>query len=132
MAGSCQPPEPTANGSQRPRGGCLRKTSIVKRAQVSADLRVLDTIHSLLAAKALGDEGGKAVQFTLIGAQGVRGSSTLIGQHPQIIGDKSIERRHDRGLAHAVCPLGIARGRRCRPRRASEDDPWPASANASV
>ena len=45
-AGARQPLEPTANGGQRARRGSLRKAALVERAQVGADIGVLDPLHA--------------------------------------------------------------------------------------
>ena len=46
VAGPCQPFEPAANRRQRPRRRGLRKPAVVERSQVSADVRVLNPLHT--------------------------------------------------------------------------------------
>ncbi len=67
-----QPLEPTADGGQRPRGRGFGEAAVVKRAQVGADVSVLDAVDRLFGAEPAGDEGGEVAQFTIVGAQGVR------------------------------------------------------------
>ena len=50
-AGARQPLEPAANGGQRPRRGSLGEAPVIERAQVGADVGVLDGGRVLLAAR---------------------------------------------------------------------------------
>ena len=70
---------------------------LVERAQVGANMRMLDSLHGQPLAKAVSDECREAVQFALISPQRVRRRAALIGQHAQILFDQRIMRSAFRG-----------------------------------
>ena len=58
--GAGQPLEPTANGRQRARGGGFGEAAIVERAQVGADVGVLDVLRRSVPVVVLGHPGGES------------------------------------------------------------------------
>ena len=65
-----QPFEPTANGSEGAGCGGFGESAIVERAEVGADVGVLDAGDGK-AGMIFGEPGSKAVQLAAIGAEGV-------------------------------------------------------------
>ena len=93
-----QPLEPTADGGQRAGRGGLGEAAIVERAEVGADVGVLDAIDGE-AGIAIGEPGGEAVQLAAVGAQGVRRGAALAERTADM-------RRPDTAILGAACEDG--------------------------
>ena len=68
---ACEPFEPTADGGEGAGGGGFGESAIVERAEVGANVGVLDAGDGE-AGMVAGEPGGEAMQLAAVGAEGVR------------------------------------------------------------